>query len=101
MRVSQYLSIFDFFIRYKTNKANIIFNALSRLSRNFIIIIKDGSRVLKALYKQILKIIKNDFSFKKEKSFLEKSFIIYYITFIKMFDDFKSHLFFKYIKNKR
>ena len=70
MRIFQYLSMFDLFMRYKINKANVVFNALSRLSRNLIIITKDDSGILKVLYKQILKIIKNDFSFKKKKLFL-------------------------------
>ena len=99
MRAFQYLSMFDLFIRHKTNKANIVFDALSRLSENLIIITKDDSGVLKALYEQVVKII-NDFSFKKEKSFLEKLFIIYHIILMKMFDDFKSRLLFEYIKNK-
>ena len=92
--------MFDLFMRYKINKTNVVFDALSRLSRNFIIITKDGSKVLKALYEQVLKIIKN-FSLREEKSFSEKLSIIYYIIFVKMFDDFKSRLFFKYIKNKQ
>ena len=50
MRVSQYLLIFDFFMRYKINKTNIVFDALSRLSKNFIIVIKDDSKILKTLY---------------------------------------------------
>ena len=92
--------MFDFFVRYKTSKTNIVFNALSRLSKNSIIITKDDSRVLKTLYEQVVKII-NDFSFRKEKSFFEKLFIIYYITLMKMFDDFKSRLLFEYIKNEQ
>ena len=100
MRVFQYLSMFVLFIRHKINKANVVSDALSRLFKNSIIITNDDSRVLKVLYEQALKIIKNDFSFKKEKTFLQKLFIIYYITFVKMFDDFKSRLLFEYIKNK-
>ena len=50
MRASQYLSMFNLFMHYKTNKTNVVFNALSRLSRNFIIIMKYDSRVLKVLY---------------------------------------------------
>ena len=92
MRIFQYLSMFDLFVRYKTNKTNVVFNALSRLSRNSITITKDGLKVLKVLYKQVLKI--KDFSFKKKKSFSEKLFIIYHITLVKMFDDFKLRLFF-------
>ena len=99
MRVFQYLSMFDFFVRYKIDKANIVSDALSRLSGNFIIVMKNGSRVLKALYEQVVKII-NNFSFKKEKSFSEKLFIIYYVTLMKMFDDFKLRLLFEYIKNE-
>ena len=87
-------------MRYKTNKTNVVSDALSRLSENFITIIKDDSGILKALYKQALKIIRNDFSFKKEKSFSEKLSIIYYITFVKMFNNFKLRLLFEYIKNK-
>ena len=51
MRAFQYLSIFNLFVRYKINKINVVFNALSRLSRNFITITKDDSRILKVLYK--------------------------------------------------
>ena len=38
----------------------------------------------------------------KKKLFLKETdlFIIYYIIFVKMFDDFKSRLIFKYIKNE-
>ena len=50
MRVSQYLLMFDLSMRYKINKANVVFNALFHFSKFFIIITKDGSRVLKALY---------------------------------------------------
>ena len=50
IRVFQYLSMFDFFMRHKAGKINVVFDALSRLSGNFITITKDGSRVLKALY---------------------------------------------------
>ena len=69
MRAFQYLLIFDLFVRYKIGKMNVVSDALSRLFENFIIIMKDDQRVLKALYEQVLKIIKNDFSFKKEKTF--------------------------------
>ena len=88
-------------MRYKINKANVVFDALSRLSKTSITIIKDDSKILKTLYEQVLKIIKNDFSFKKKKLFLEKLFIIYYIIFVKMFDDFKLRLFFECIKNEQ
>ena len=91
--------MFDLFIHYKTNKTNIVSDALSRLSGNFIIVTKDDSRVLKVLYEQVVKII-NDFSFKKEKSFPEKLSVIYYIILMKMFDDFKLRLLLEYIKNE-
>ena len=91
--------MFDFFVRHKASKANVVFNVLSRFSGNSVAIAKDGSGVLKALYEQALKI--RNFSFKKKKSFSEKLFIIYHITFVEMFDDFKSRLFLKYIKNKQ
>ena len=100
MRAFQYLSMFDLFVRHKINKTNIVSDALSRLSRNSIIITKDDSRVLKILYEQVVKII-NDFSFKEEKSFSEKLSIIYYVILMKMFDDFKSRLLLEYIKNKK
>ena len=93
MRVFQYLSMFDLFVRYKIKKTNVISDALSRLSKNSIIITKDDSKILKTLYEQVVKII-NDFSFKKEKSFLKKLSITYYVIFVKMFDDFKLRLFF-------
>ena len=37
-----------------------------------------------------------------KENFLKKAklFIIYYVIFMKMFDDFKSRLIFKYIKNE-
>ena len=101
MRAFQYLSIFDLFVRYKTDKANVVFNALFRFSGNFVTITKDDSGILKALYEQVLKTIKNDFSFKKEKLFSEELSVIYHVTLVKMFDDFKSRFLFKYIKNKQ
>ena len=42
--------MFDLFVRYKANKVNVVFDALSRLSKNSIIVTKNGSGVLKALY---------------------------------------------------
>ena len=99
MRVFQYLSMFDLFVRYKTNKANVVSDALSRLSKDLIIITKDDSKILKVLYKRTLKI--KNFSFKKKKSFFEKLIITYYVILVKMFDDFKSRFFLKYIKNEQ
>ena len=93
--------MFDFFVRYKTSKTNVVFNISSPLSRNSVTIMKNGSKILKILYEQDLKIIKNDFSFKKKKLFFEKLFIIYHIIFVKMFDDFKLRLFFEYTKNEQ
>ena len=93
--------MFDLFMRYKVDKTNVVFDALSRLSGNSIIITKDDSEVLKTLYEQVLKIIKNDFSFEKEKTFSQKLSIIYYVTLVKMFDDFKLRLLLEYIKNKQ
>ena len=48
-----------------------------------------------------MKVINQDFCFMKE-NFLKKTelFIIYHIIFVKMFDNFKSHFIFKYIKNE-
>ena len=99
MRAFQYLLMFDLFVRYKIDKTNIVFNALSRFLRNSIIITKNRSEILKVLYEQVLKI--KNFSFREEKSFSEKLFITYHITLVKMFDDFKSRLFFEYIKNEQ
>ena len=48
-----------------------------------------------------MKIIRNDFSFKKEKTFFQKLFVIYYVILVEMFNDFKSRLLFEYIKNKQ
>ena len=50
IRVSQYLSMFDLFMRHKAGKINVVSDALSRLSGNSVTITKDDSRVLKALY---------------------------------------------------
>ena len=58
IRVFQYLSMFDLFVRYKIKKTNVVFNVLLRFSGNFIMISKNDSRILKILYKQIIKIIK-------------------------------------------
>ena len=91
--------MFDFFMRYKTDKANIVSDALSRLPRNFIIAAKDDSGILKVLYEQALKI--RDFSFKKEKTFPQKLFVTYHVTLVEMFDDFKSRLLFEYIKDEQ
>ena len=43
MRVFQYLSMFDFFVRYKAGKANVVSDALLRLSGNPVTIAKDDS----------------------------------------------------------
>ena len=43
--------MFDLFIRYKTDKANVVSDALSRFPKNSITITKDDSKVLKVLYK--------------------------------------------------
>lgn len=51
--------------------------------------------MLKALYKQVIKI-----SIYKNYS-LSKSYIIYYIILIEISNDFKTRLFKKYIKNKQ
>ena len=50
MRAFQYLLMFDLFVRHKINKANIVSDALSRFSGNFVIVAEDGSEVLKILY---------------------------------------------------
>ena len=94
--------MFDFLMRYKIKKMNIVFDVLSRFSENLIIISKNGLKVLKTLYKQAMKIIKQNFYFIKKKLFFKKTelFIIYHIILIKMFDDFKSHFILKYIKNE-
>ena len=51
IRAFQYLFTFDLFIYHKTNKTNVVFDVLSRLSRNSITITKDDSEILKVLYK--------------------------------------------------
>ena len=49
-----------------------------------------------------MKIIEQDFCFMKKKLSFKKAelFIIYHVTLMKMFDDFKSYFIFEYIKNK-
>ena len=50
MRAFQYLLMFDLFVRYKIDKTNIVSDALSRLSKNSIIVMNNGSEILKILY---------------------------------------------------
>ena len=87
--------MFNLIIRYKIDKTNIVFDALSRLQTS-IIIIKNKLNVLKALYNQS---IYNLEMFILLKTLRAEIFINFHIILMKMSLDFKSHFIVEYVKN--
>lgn len=65
VRISQYLSSFNLFIRYKSNKSNIILDTLFRLQLNMLLFEKIN--VLKLLYDYSIELYKSDLAIKVSK----------------------------------
>ena len=75
------MSSFNFIIRYKINKLNVISNALFKLFKtNFDSFFKG---IFDIFYDYIVEILNSDFIK------ITKIKIVYHITFIKMLNDFK------------
>ena len=85
--------IFNLSVRYKTGKTNIVSNALFRLQDSSFVI-KNSLEILKALHDQV-----------EKERFIDfmrfEIFISYYITLIKILENFKSRLIKAYVKNKQ
>ena len=99
IRASQYLFNFNIVIRHKTDKVNIVSNALFRLSEkrsaqsNF----NDKTDVLNVLYDHFVKLADHELCTVTIQNLLV---ITYHVTLIEMFDDFKNRLKLAYEKNK-
>ena len=84
IKISQYLFDFNIFIRYKIDKINIMFNALSRLQTNVVIINKLS--ILKSLYDYFIDLLNVDFIT------YTSNLLTYHIILIEMSDEFKQKL---------
>ena len=101
VRASQYLSMFDLFVRHKANKTNIVSNTLSRLQDSVSITINEPE-VLEALYEQAVKVTASLMNIVTHKnSSLLESYASYHVTLIEMSDDFKARLFKEYAKDEQ
>ena len=101
VRASQYLSMFDLFVRHKANKTNIVSNTLSRLQGSISIAINEFE-ILKALYEQVVKVTAPSMNIAAYKnSSLSESYISYHVTLIEMSNDFKARLSKEYAKDEQ
>ena len=74
---------FNLFIKYKINKINVVFNAFFRLQTN--VLITKKIEMLKSLYDHSLKLL--------HKNLTTKMFLFYYyVTLIKILNNFKQRL---------
>ena len=89
VRTSQYLFNFNFFIRHKIDKFNVIFDALFKLQVDVTFIEKID--VLKSLYDFSIELCQDDLIIKSIDS-LSKQFVCYYIILIKMTNELKKRL---------
>ena len=86
MRISQYFFSFNFVIRHKTKKFNIISNALSRLFNIIQLNVKNKIKILNTLYNYSINFLKNELRFVILQNTLT---IVYYVILIKIFNEFK------------
>ena len=84
VKASQYLFDFNIFVRHKIDKINIVFDALSRLQTNVVII--DKLSILKSLYDHFIDLLDVDFVT------YTSNLSIYHIILIEMNDEFKQKL---------
>ena len=100
IRIFQYLSNFNLAVKHKSEKFNIIFDVLSKLSdTNIIIETNDRIKILKTFYKTFIDVCHDDLFVIITIFSLSKQTFVYYIILIKMTDDFKQKLKQVYIKN--
>ena len=105
MKTLQYLFNFNLIIKYKSNKFNIISNALFRLQKS-IIEIKNKIKILKLFYNTFIELcyenivdVKASCAILKYIFSISKQFFVYHIILIKMTKDFKQKLKQMYIEN--
>ena len=96
VRVSQYLSNFNLIVKYKFDKFNIILDAFSRFQNNTNVSINEKIDILKALYNVFIEFCHENLI--TITSSLSKQ-SIYYITLIKIINEFKQKLKHAYQKN--
>ena len=89
VKASQYFFDFNFSIRYKIDKFNVIFDVLFKLQINVTFIEKID--VLKSLYDFLIELCKDDLTIKSVNS-LSKQLVCYHITLIKMTNELKKRL---------
>ena len=89
VKALQYLFNFNFFIRHKINKFNVIFDVLFKLQVDMTFIKKID--VLKLLYEFSIELYEKNLIIKTMK-LLTKQFVCYYMTLIKMTNEFKKRL---------
>ena len=95
IRTSQYVFDFNFFIRHKIDKFNVIFDVLFKLQVDVTFIKKID--VLKLLYDFLIELYQGDLIIKSIDS-LSKQLVCYHIILIKMTNELKKRL--KTIYNK-
>ena len=96
VRVSQYLFNFNITIRHKFDKFNIIFDVLTRLSNKTTIDVTNKVEILNILYEYSIKLTNKKY---RITIIQDLSIVVYYITLMKMFDDFKNKLKIVYMIN--
>ena len=94
--ISQYFFNFNLTIRYKVEKFNIISNVLLRLSNISQSNIKNKIDVFNVFYNHYFDFSNDEFRFVILQNM---SIITYYITLIKIFDDFKQKLKIVYVND--
>ena len=100
IRASQYLSNFNIVIRHKSNKSNVIFDVLSKLfdklsTQSNVI---DKIEIFDVLYKHFVNLSNHELRFNIIQNL---SSINYYVTLIKMSNDFKQRFKTVYAKNEQ
>lgn len=89
VKILQYLSSFSLFIYYKSNKLNIVFDALSRLQSN--VLLFEKIKILKLLYDYFIQLYKSDLAIRISEILLKQT-LIYYITLIEITNNLKYRL---------
>ena len=100
IKASQYLLSFNLTVKHKSEKSNIIFDTLFRLSgTNIIIGTNDEIEILKIFYETFIDVCHDNLFIMTTIFSLSKQTFVYHIILIKMTDDFKQKLKQAYIEN--